>query len=181
MKFQPVPIRLKNEQSVTLRMALIEDADALRQTVLTYLKSSPFIPLTPEEFAPGLEDEEAWIRNFIDQENSLLLVAEHDHQIIGNIDLTGSPRKRMRHTGMIGMGILEEWRNSGLGTHLIQEMTRWATNNPILETIWLEVYAANKAGRRIYEQAGFQEIGIVPDFFKNGDTYCDKVIMSRKV
>lgn len=181
MKFLPVQILLKNEEPVLLRMAQIEDANALRQTVHTYLKTSPFIPLTPEEFTPGLEEEEAWIRNFIDQENSLLLVAEHDHQIIGNIDLTGSPRKRMRHTGMIGMGILEEWRNTGLGTHLIQEMTRWAKENPVLETIWLEVYANNKGGRRIYEQAGFQQIGIVPDFFKNGDTFCDKVIMSRKV
>ncbi|MCF8237912.1 MAG: GNAT family N-acetyltransferase [Saprospiraceae bacterium] len=181
MKFKPRSVRLKDERSVLLRMALVENAEALRRTIQTYLISSPYVPLTPEEFTPGPQEEEAWIQGFIDQENSLLLVAEYENEIVGNIDLTGSHRMRMRHTGMIGMGLRQEWRNTGLGSHLLREMIRWAELNPILEIVWLEVYATNGAGRRIYEQAGFQQIGTVPDFFKSEGTYTDKVIMSRQV
>ncbi len=181
MKFHPTTVHLKNDQSVLLRIARTEDATELRQTIQTYLQSSPHIPLTPEEFTPSVEEEVAWIRQFLDQENSLLLVAEKDDRIIGNIDLTGNQRLRMRHTGMIGMGICEAYRNTGLGTHLIRQMIQWAEENPILEILWLEVYRTNLPGRRLYERAGFQEVGTIPGFFKNESTYSDKVIMSRKV
>ena len=67
MKFQPTTVRLKNDRTILLRMAQIEDDDSLRLTIHAYLKSSPYVPLTPEEFTPSLEEEETWIQQFIDQ------------------------------------------------------------------------------------------------------------------
>ncbi len=166
---------------VTVRMCREDDATALIAMVKTYLLDSACIPMLPEEFAYTPEEEQAQIRRFATQDNSLLLVAEHGGQLVGNIDLTGSPRMMMRHTGMIGMGMLGAWRGCGLGTVLLQEVIRWAIANPVLEQLWLEVYAENEAGLQLYHRRGFEEKGRYTGFFKRGTAYSDKVMMARNV
>ena len=76
--------------------------------------------LGEEIVAKDLEKEFDLIKAYRESENSIFLIAEFDGELIGNIDLTGSKRFKMHHTGMIGMGIKEEWRNQGLGKILIQ-------------------------------------------------------------
>ena len=118
-KFKPRLIELKNNKKVTIRQAQIDDAEKLLNCVKTYIPQSDYIPKLGEEIRLTVEQEKAWIQSFMDQENSLLLVAEHEGEIIGNIDLSGNQRIIMQHTAVIGMGMLKEWRNSGLGTALL--------------------------------------------------------------
>lgn len=181
MKFQPIATILKNNMPVTVRMCREDDATALIAMVKTYLLDSACIPMLPEEFAYTPEEEQAQIRRFATQDNSLLLVAEHAGRLVGNIDLTGSPRMMMRHTGMIGMGMLRAWRGCGLGTVLLQEVIRWAIANPVLEQLWLEVYAENEAGLQLYRSCGFEEKGRYTGFFRRDTVYSDKVMMARNV
>ena len=118
-KFKPRLIELKNNKKVTIRQAQIDDAEKLLNCLKTYIPQSDYIPKLGEEIRLTVEQEKAWIQSFMDQENSLLLVAEHEGEIIGNIDLSGNQRIIMQHTAVIGMGMLKEWRNSGLGTALL--------------------------------------------------------------
>ncbi len=99
------------------------------------------MPLLAEEFLHTEEEEKQLIRKFEEQENSLFLVAVKDGRIIGNIDVSGSQRTMMKHTAVIGMGILKEWRGCGLGTAMMAQVVTWAVQNPVLEQLWLEVYA----------------------------------------
>ncbi len=173
-------VQLKNGETVTIRSAEIYDAQKLMLCVQTYIADSDFIPKNPEEFTLTLNQEIGWIQSF-SKENSLLLVAEHHNQIIANIDVTGSPRQAMQHTAVIGMGMLSEWRNSGLGTALMQTAVSWAQQNTILEKLWLQVYADNVLGLSLYRKMGFEENGTIKDFFKQNSRYHDVITMSRSV
>lgn len=174
-------IQLKNKKTVTIRQANTDDAEKLLNCIKTYLPQSDFIPKLKEEVKMTTEQEAAWIDSFLASDNSLLLVAIFEDDIIGNIDLTGNQRKIMQHTAVIGMGMLEAWRNSGLGTALMKCAIDWAKANAILELLWLQVYTENQVALGLYRKLGFQENGTIKNFFKHNDTYFDKLTMSMDV
>jgi RimJ/RimL family protein N-acetyltransferase len=114
-------------------------------------------------------------------DNTILLAAEYENQLIGNIDVTGSQRKQMKHTGMIGMGMLEEWRNSGLGTLLMENAIAWSKQNALLELLWLQVYTTNNVALHLYKKMGFFENGTIKNYFKHETDYFDVMTMSLEV
>lgn len=175
-------ITLKNGVKIGLRTAVPDDAASLIQTIRSYAADSDYLLLTPEEFQPAVEQERAWIRSFQTSNNSLLLLAFNGDDLIGNIDLTGSPRQKLSHTAVVGMGMLREWRGLGLGTALLQEAIAWARHNPHLELLWLQVYHNNEAGLALYRKCGFTEQGRQPAFIKLSDgRYADNVLMGLSV
>ena len=174
-------IPLKNQKLVTIRQAEIADAEGLLQCIKAYIPESSYIPKLEQEITLSIEQERAWINSFLISDNSLLLVAEYNNQIIGNIDLTGSKRKAMEHTAVIGMGLLKAWRNVGLGTQLLQFIIEWAKENEVLELIWLQVYTQNELALKVYRRVGFEENGVIKGFFKQNNTYFDNLTMSLKV
>jgi ribosomal protein S18 acetylase RimI-like enzyme len=109
------------------------------------------------------------IQRYLDEPNSILLVAEHNGELVGSLDLTGNQRRKLYHTGMIGMGIHNEWQNNGIGTLLLSNCIKWAKENSPLTIVWLEVYSTNTSGRKLYEKTGFQNCGEIKNFFKNAD------------
>lgn len=179
--FEAVKAELKNGKKVLIREASTDDIENLFSCIRSYIPESDFIPKLPEEITLTPQKEEEWIKSFLQKDNSLLLVAEHEGQIIGNIDLTGSSRKIMEHTAVIGMGMLKEWRNTGLGTQLMQAAIAWAKENPILELLWLQVYTQNSLGVSLYRKMGFTENGIIKDYFKRDGLYYDNLTMSLMV
>lgn len=123
-----------------------------------YIPQSEYIPKLAQEIKSTIEQERDLIHSFLINKNSLLLIAEYNIDIIGNIDLTENQRKLMEHTALIGMGMLKEWTNTGLGTALLTNAIEWAKQNDILEVIWLEVYTENSAGLTLYKKMGFKKI-----------------------
>ncbi|WP_163409761.1 GNAT family N-acetyltransferase [Flavobacterium ajazii] len=180
-KFNTKIIELKNQKKVTIRQAEINDAEKLLNSIKIYVPESEYVPKLKQEIKLTIEEEKDWINSFLINENSLLLVAEYDNEIIGNIDLNGNRRKIMEHTAVIGMGMLKEWRNSGLGTALLQLAIEWAKENTILELLWLQVYTENKLGLGLYRKMGFEENGIIKNFFKKDEKYFDNLTMTRIV
>ena len=84
----------------------------------------------------------------------------------------------MENTGIVGMGMLAEWRNSGLGTELMKHSIRWAKENPILELLWLQVYCENELGVNLYRKMNFKENGVVKNYFKRDGKYYDNLTIS---
>ena len=152
MIFSPQNVLLKNGKTILIREAVVRDAGALLEMVTNYLDHSPYVPKSTSEFHLTLAQEEAWIQSFLDAPNSMLLVAEFENQLIGNIDLTGNKRQVMQHNALVGMGMLTEWRNQGLGSALMRAAIDWAISNPLLENLQLEVYAENLAGINFYQK-----------------------------
>ena len=87
----------------------------------------------------------------------------------------------MEHTAVIGMGMLKEWKNTGLGTALLKFGIEWAKENTILELLWLQVYTDNELGLGLYRKMGFEENGIMRNFFKQDGEYFDNLTMTMNV
>lgn len=182
MKFHKTEKKLKEDLRITIKEAEITDAKKLLMVVSEYVEESEFVPYTKGEFNLSVEDEEKWIDSFLKSDNSILLLAEHDGQIVGNISINGSTRKIMSHTACIGIGLLKDWRSMGIGTALFDEAINWAKMNPIIEILWLETYSTNKNGLSLYQKFGFKETGRQARFIKQSRyEYTDNVTMTLNI
>jgi len=163
---------------ITVRQATLKDAAGLIDLKKGYINETTSIPLYVYEYTNSEAQEQEWIDKFIMQDNSALFVAEYDGILTGNLDLTGSPRQKLAHTAMLGMGVAWNWQNKKVGTLLMEAAMDWAIKNSLLDIVWLEVYATNDAGRRLYRNFGFEECGIIRNFFKE-DAPIDKITMVK--
>ena len=181
MKFKTQFHTLKSGGQIKIRVPLIEEAQGLLDLKRAYINNTSTLPLTLDEYPIDVKKEANIIEEYSASMNSILLVAEIDNVLIGNIDLTGSKRSKTYHTGVIGMGIDEKWRNQGLGKILIESVIEWAKNNSEIEIIWLDVYTSNDLGYNLYKKTGFQKCGTIKGFFKQKEQYIDKVQMYQRI
>ena len=178
-KIAPFNATLKDDSHILIREAVIQDAADLIRCVKSYMSDSEYLVMEPDEFSPDTAQGREFIRNLIETENSLLIVAEHNERIVGNLDITGGQRKRIRHTGLVGMGMLKQYRSIGLGTLLLKTGIKWAQKNPILEKLWLQLLAPNEPAIKLYQKMGFLEEGRQKDFIKmSKDRNEDNLIMA---
>jgi ribosomal protein S18 acetylase RimI-like enzyme len=180
MKIQPVTHFTKDGKEVIIREANEDDALNLIELKKSYIKNTTSIPLYEFEYKNDIQMEREWISRFISEANSLLLVAEHGNKLIGNIDLHGNQRKKLFHTGMIGMGIAYEWQNRKIGSFLMQNLMQWAMNKSPLNIIWLEVYSTNMGGIKLYQKFGFEQCGLIKNFFET-ENPADKITMVKHI
>lgn len=178
MKIKPLTHFTKDGKEIIIRQAQESDAAKLIALKKGYLKNSTSIPMFEHEYKNDLYMEKDLINRFITEQNSLLLVAEYNDTIIGNIDVLGSQRKKMSHTGMIGMGIANGWRNKRIGSYLMEGALYWALNKSVLSVIWLEVYSNNNGGIKLYEKFGFEPCGFIKNFFME-ENPVDKMTMVK--
>lgn len=179
MKIQPTEIIDKQGKRILIREGRISDSKELKKCVKSYLKSN-LIPLTDTEFDELAKNHEEWIQKFIDGKNDLLLIAEHDGMIVGNVDLMINGRQMLKHTAYIGMGIHEDWQGQGIGTAMFKVMLDWVDRNPEIEILWLQAFSNNTKGLKLYANMGFEETGRQKGFFKTeSGEYIDNVIMTR--
>jgi RimJ/RimL family protein N-acetyltransferase len=181
-KLSPFAANLKSDIQIFVREAVIQDAADFIRCVRNYIADSTYMVMEPNEFAPDTSQGREFIQNLIESENSLLIVATHNEKIIGNLDITGGRRRRLRHTGLVGMGIAKDYRDKGLGQILLETGIKWARKNPMLEKLWLQIIADNTPALNLYKKMGFIEEGRQKEFIKAGDgQYYDNLLMAYKV
>ena len=157
----------------------MQDAANLLAMKLNYLEDSKTIPLFLKEYPDDIKIETQLVKRLLKEKNSVLFVAESNGELVGNIDFNGNQRLKLFHTGVIGMGIREEWRGKGVGSALMQALINWSKKNPFISLIWLEVYDTNEGGKALYRKMGFKECGRMENFFHQDEKNIDKITMVR--
>jgi ribosomal protein S18 acetylase RimI-like enzyme len=109
----------------------------------------------------------------IDDEHSLLLVAESAGRVIGELSATGRPKR----PADIGMSVDSEWRGRGVGTALMHRCVEWARERDV-HKLALHVWPHNDAALRLYEKFGFEREGLLRAHYvrENGERW-DVVVM----
>ena len=89
---------------------------------------------------------------------------------------------RSVHVANAGFIVAPEWRNRGLGRLLGTTMLDQAKQLGYRGVIFNLVFSENLTARRLWEQLGFRQLGVIPDAVrKNDGTYQDAVIMFRSL
>lgn len=91
---------------------------------------------------------------YLDAENSIALVADHERRVIGS--LFSSNRNGLADLGML---LLPGYRGLGIGSQLMERFIEWCRQHGC-HKITLEVWPHNKAAIRLYEKFGFEQEGL---------------------
>ena len=111
-----------------IREATPADAAALIAYVKAMLAGPEAnMPLASDEFAWTVEAEQDNLAEMAAADNSLVLLAVADDQIIGELSLRGGQRRAMHHAATLGMSVHQNERNRGIGSALMAYAIDWAT------------------------------------------------------
>lgn len=166
-----------------IRKAELADAPALLVYFRQLITETDFLLLTPEEGAElTVEKEQAFITSFANNMQHLLLLAVIDGQIAGSVSVRQHERKKQAHVGDLGIAILHQYWNMGIGRRLMTATMRWAEQHAVLEIIHLGVLVSNERAIQLYRNFGFQEYGRLPGGLKQADgTFGDLINMFKRV
>ncbi|MGP4081103.1 GNAT family N-acetyltransferase [Pseudalkalibacillus sp. R45] len=171
----------KNEKAV-LRTVHLDDAEEILDIQREVIEESVYFIRVPEEFDKTIEQEQEWIEKILGNERDNMFVAEIGGTVVGWIVFRSQERRRMSHTGSIALQIKKNYRGSGLGKQLLQEMLAWAEQNPLIEKVCLGTFSTNHRAIALYESMGFVEEGRKVKEFKFSDNeYVDDVLMYKLV
>lgn len=109
--------------------------------------------------APPVEGSRVFVLDNIERGNPHF-VALDDGIVVGWCDVRRNTEFNALHAGMLGMGLLANYRGKGIGGQLM-EATLAAAWFIGLTRIELSVNASNKRAIRLYEKFGFEHEGIL--------------------
>src|SRR3954468_8459397 len=132
-----------------------EHIDGFRAAVDSVARERKFLALLE---APP----EAATRNYVRQnvaERVPHFVALADGKVVGWCDVAIRPRLTQRHSGILGMGVIRDYRGKGIGRSLMLA-TLAAARTRGTRRIELTVRVDNEPARRLYESFGFATEGL---------------------
>lgn len=106
------------------------------------------------------------------------LVALHDGKVIGWCDVSSSDRPVLKHTGVVGMGIIKEFRDKGIGTLLLSTAIAAAKERG-LTRIELTVREENVRAIALYKKLGFEVEGVQRRAALVDGVYSNHVMMAQ--
>jgi RimJ/RimL family protein N-acetyltransferase len=100
-----------------------------------------------------------YLTNILNSTGSFALLCFDKNIVIGSVDVIRKTRPEESHIADIGMCILKEYRNTGIGTKLLIELFKKCKKQGKIEKIELEVFSNNIGGIKLYEKLGFEYEG----------------------
>lgn len=174
---------LPNGQVLIIRPAEPEDAPELLTYFRQVVRETDFLLITvPESEVLTIADEVAFIRSLANNTKHLHLLAVAGGKIVGAITVKQPDMRKEAHLGQLGIAILHEYWNMGIGRRLVTAALRWAEQHREMEIIQLSVFANNERAIQLYRNFGFMEYGRLLQGFRQPDgTYGDTILMSKRI
>src|SRR6266478_314634 len=107
--------------------------------------------------APPIESTRAFILDNIERRYPQLVAISAD-EVVGWCDVTPKPRPIYAHVGVLGMGLLPQFRRQGVGTRLIRPTLVMARDFGF-SRIELTVRENNTGAIELYKKVGFEMEG----------------------
>lgn len=179
MIFEGKEFEVKNGLKILIKSPSVDEAEEILNVHNQVLKETQFVLSAPEDPELSLDDERAFLEKH-EKNDSYFLCVYVDGKIIGMSNLNFDRHFRARHRASIGISILKEYWNTGIGSALFEVMIDLAKKHEGTEIITLEYVAGNDRGRGLYQKFGFKPYGVAPKMLKFKDgSYGDEVLMVK--
>lgn len=173
-------MNIKIHVMLTIREITENDAGAFLEMCRALDEETSFMLLEPGERSLSVDEQRDRIRSLADRDNSTILVAEIDGQLVGYIYADGGRYHRNQHCAHIVIGVRAAHTGQGIGTRLFEELIDWAGKHG-LTRLELTVMTHNQRGVRLYHKMGFEIEGLRRRaLFVDGE-YVDEYLMSRLI
>lgn len=159
----------------TLRPGRPTDGRALAKLFADVRTEGRWLITTPGAIS---ETSEAfWIGELIRAEESMVLVAEADGDVVGNVLVSVDRGRATEHIGVLSICIAADWRDVGIGTELVAGAQAWARERG-LRKLSLGVFPDNERAIAVYERRGFVREGVRRQQYRSNDEFRDELLMA---
>ena len=158
----------------SLHKATIADLDAIERNINAVCREG--IYLVPFRFTMP----ERWRKILTaggELDNALIVVAEVDGRVVGHGRMF-TTAGTSAHVADLGMALIAEFRDKGIGSQMIAYMLDWARQKGLRKAT-LGVFATNKRAIHVYEKFGFTVEGVLTQQHRIGGQYVDEILMAR--
>ena len=166
---------------MTFRYLREDDLDNMLSYINALIAEDTFIgmygePLTREEEKKHLDETIESMK----KEEKIVIVVEIHGKYVGSGDLRRETVRRKKHGGNIGISLLKEYREEGIGTLLLKALIDEASTMG-LRLLTLTCFENNDRALHVYEKLGFKQVGFVPEACLYKDKYYGEVVMYLKL
>ncbi|HCX47744.1 MAG TPA: GNAT family N-acetyltransferase [Bacillus sp. (in: Bacteria)] len=161
-----------------VREGISSDAERLAHLIQQVEESSQYMLWEAGERNIQPESQQKMIESMREKDNSIILVAEQNNELVGYLFAIGGNARRNKHAAYIVIGIHKGFRGKGVGTLLFEELEKWASLHS-LHRLELTVVTRNEAGLSLYKKMGFEIEGTKRDSLLINGEYQDEFYMAK--
>ena len=161
-----------------IREAISDDAEKMISYLNQVGGESDNLLHGKNEFIVPIEGVKRKLSMSKDSENSIVLIALENEQIIARAELDGYYPARIRHRAKFSISVRKAYWNQGIGTEMMIRMIEHAKKMKI-GIIELEVITDNAGAIALYHKMGFDDIGIYKNYFYVNGMLKDAVVMQK--
>ncbi len=174
----PSKTYILNGKEIILRSPETKDARTFLDVRIQTSAETYNMARYPEEISNSVENISSMLLGTLESEDEFLIGAFDKEKMVGCVGAAKyGTHIKYRHKLGLGISILEEFCNGGLGTAMMEYAIESAKKTNI-EQLMLGVYDDNKRAQALYKKVGFVEWGREPRAFKHKDgTYHDEIQM----
>lgn len=162
-------------ETIAFRVVEKEDLDVLRRL---HNQQDTYLNLYNIDFADEWGQLAWWegLHRKKDDRRFVLCFANDPGTIIGRLRIQNI---HFPHNNCeIGLDILPEYRNQGLGTLSYRMVLEFVFEHLNMHMAYIRVADFNPLAKIVYDKAGFKETGRLPEYFFRHGKYHDYVIMA---
>ena len=183
MIIKDIGFTLEDGRNALIRSPRDEDIPGMLEYLRVSAGETEFIVRYPEEcdkYTP--EDEKKLFDRLNASDSDAMLVCIVDGKLAGNCHVMWSKSIKTKHRARIGIALVREFWNQGIGTMMFREMIRIAEANENILQLELEFIEGNTRARALYEKMGFRIAGIRPNAIRLKDgTLLNEYYMIREI
>jgi len=183
MIIEEVKFKLKDGREAVLRSPKEEDVESTLEYLVISAGETDFILRYPEEcgkYTP--EGEKKLFEQKNASPNEAMMMCVVDGRVVGNCEISFFRGMKTRHRASIGIALISEFWNQGIGTKMFEEMIRLAETREEVTQLELEFVEGNARARHLYEKMGFRIAGVHPNAIRLKDgTLLNNYLMVKEV
>ncbi len=154
-------INTKTGQEIILRYPTREDAKSVVDFYNMVGAETEYLSFCGGEYRVTPEQQEKTIDEANPSNNSTMILAVADDEIVGIGTISSNQKIKGRHVGTLGIVVAEKHCNTGIGRAMMDELIMWCRLNGITRKISLVTSQENKGAIALYEKLGFEAEGIL--------------------
>lgn len=171
---------LRDSRQLCISEAVPEDADAIIRYQYTVGGETDFLTFGANEFWLSVQEETAFIRSVQERGKDTFLKGSIDGKIVSSLVLLRIDRPRIKHIGELGVSVLRDYWELGIGKYMCEEAACLAKQRGITK-INLQVRKDNDKAILLYEKLGYKREGESSRAYYVQGIYYSQVLMGLEL
>ncbi len=172
-------IAIKNGEEILIRHVRESDTDGVWNNFNEVVDEGIYLPV----FFPVRSqfEKQNWY-NTLKRDKEICIVAinplvKGSQAVIGQCEISNLEWDAANHVGRLGIIVKKEFRDLGIGYHLIDVAIRESRKLNYKEKIILSSFLNNERALKLYQRIGFKEVGVRKRQFYMEGKYYDEILM----